>query len=110
MEDKQEEVTNNEETRQTTYRLDISIERDDTNSKYVTRSAYVHVTGIPKDLPEQYEHSIKYAAEAQFANALNQRTFLEVYPEGKTVKDAKPVFYNLSTVKSISIINVAKVE
>lgn len=75
------------------------------------KSTVVRVTGIPVDLKkEEYTDLAKHAAETQFYNALNQRTFFEWYSLGKTAKDEYPTFKNLTKVTDITIKNVELIE
>lgn len=86
------------------YRIDIEM------SAHGTKSTYMTVTGVPEDLPPEYEETVRHSAEAQFASALNQRLYLEFYNEGKTSKDEQPVFYNLSKLDWVKIKNVIKLD
>ena len=86
------------------YRIDVDIADEG------VKTTYMQVTGVPEDLPEEYESTVMRAAEAQFAAALNQRTFLEFYSKGKSSKDEQPVFYNLSKVFWIKIENISKID
>ena len=61
-------------------------------------STYMTVTGVPEDLPKEYMDTVKAAAERQFAQAINERTFLEFYNLGKTSKDEQPTFYNMKDI------------
>lgn len=93
------------ETKNMTVRLDVKLVHED-----VVKSAYIVITGIPKDLPAEYENTVLRTAEGQFAQALNSRKFLELYSEGKSARDEKPTFYNLDKVGAITVLNVSKVE
>ena len=86
------------------YRIDVEVPGDG------TRTTYMQVTGVPEDLPEEYEGTVMRAAEAQFAAALNQRLFLEFYSEGKTSKEEQPKFYNLSRLDWIQIKEITKLD
>ena len=86
------------------YRIDVNIAGEG------VKTTYMQVTGVPEDLPVEYESTVMRAAEAQFATALNQRTFLEFYSEGKSSRDEQPVFYNLSKVSWIKIENISKID
>lgn len=72
-------------------------------------STYIVITGIPKDLPSEYEQTVVKTAERQFAQALNTQKYLEVYPYGALPTAGEPTFINLELVKSIHIIDVEKV-
>lgn len=100
-----EVATVEQKTKTINYRIDVEL------SDFAgIRTAYMQVTGVPEDLPVEYEDTVKHAAEAQFANALNQRLYLEFYSEGKTSNDEQPVFYNLSKLQSVKIIAVTKID
>lgn len=102
---KKEVATVEQKTKTINYRIDVEL------SDFAgIRTAYMQVTGVPEDLPVEYEDTVKHAAEAQFANALNQRLYLEFYSEGKTSNDEQPVFYNLSKLQSVKIIAVTKID
>ena len=92
-------------TKTINYRIDVEL------SDFAgIRTTYMQVTGIPEDLPVEYEDTVKHAAEAQFATALNQRLYLEFYSEGKTSSDEQPVFYNLSKLHSVKIVAITKID
>ena len=94
-----------QKTKTINYRIDVELS-DHTG----IRTTYMQVTGVPEDLPVEYEDTVRRAAEAQFANALNQRLYLEFYSEGKTSNDEQPVFYNLSKLSSVKIIAITKID
>lgn len=100
-----EAATVEQKTKTINYRIDVEL-----SGFAGIRTAYMQVTGVPEDLPVEYEDTVKHAAEAQFANALNQRLYLEFYSEGKTSNDEQPVFYNLSKLQSVKIIAVTKID
>lgn len=94
-----------QKTKTINYRIDVEL------SDFAgIRTTYMQVTGVPEDLPVEYEDTVKHAAEAQFATALNQRLYLEFYSEGKTSNDEQPVFYNLSKLHSVKIIAITKID
>lgn len=86
------------------YRIDVDL------STHGTKTTYMTVTGVPEDLPPEYEETVRHSAEAQFASVLNQRLYLEFYNEGKSSKDEQPVFYNLSKLDWVKIKNVIKLD
>ena len=92
-----------QKTKEMTVRIDVNI------PELGTKSTYVVITGIPEDLPQEYESTVIKTAERQFAQALNQRLFLEFYNPGKTSNDEQPLFVNLSKVDSIAITSIQKV-
>lgn len=91
------------ETRTEQFQIDVTIDG-------VEKTTYMVVTGIPKELPPEYDNTIVMAAERQFAQALNDKSFLEFYNPGKTAKDEQPVFFNINKVMQIQVIKIAKVE
>ena len=74
------------------------------------RSCYMQVTGIPESLPTEYEPTIAKAAEMQFARALNENKFIELYNEGKDATDEQPVFFNIANVNKLQVLGITKVE
>lgn len=94
-----------QKTKTINYRIDVEL-----SDVVGIRTTYMQVTGVPEDLPVEYEDTVRRAAEAQFANALNQRLYLEFYSEGKTSNDEQPVFYNLSKLSSVKIIAITKID
>ena len=91
-------------TKSVNYQIDVSIEG------IGARSTYMTVTGVPEDLPESYMDTVKVAAERQFAQALNERNFLEFYNVGKTSKDEQPVFYNMKEIKCIQVKEIKEID
>lgn len=98
-------VESEQKTKTINYRIDVIL-----SDIPGIKTAYMQVTGVPEDLPAEYEDTVKQAAEAQFATALNQRLYLEFYSEGKTSKDEQPVFYNLSKLRSVKIFEIKKID
>ncbi|MBR6135576.1 MAG: hypothetical protein IKQ22_03730 [Clostridia bacterium] len=97
---KQEQVI----TKSINYQIDVEIDGVGEKSTYMT------VTGVPEDLPEAYMDTVKAAAERQFAEALNTRTFLEFYNVGKTSKDEHPCFYNMKDISWITVIEIKEIK
>lgn len=91
------------ETKEMLVRVNLSITKD------YTVSTYVVITGIPKDLPAEYEQTVIKTAERQFAQALNTQKFLEIYPLDTLPTEHKPTFINLERLDSIAILGVEKV-
>lgn len=91
-----------QETRTEQFRIDLVLD----NTPYTT---YMVVSGIPKDLPPEYDNTIVMAAERQFANAINEKSFLEFYERGKNAKDSQPDFINIKTAKTIRVEKIEKV-
>lgn len=100
---KNEEPAQEQETKIICYRIDVDIAGEG------VKTTYMQVTGVPKDLPVEYEETVRRSAEAQFANALNSRLFLEFYNQGKTSKDEQPTFINLSRKDWIKIREIFKI-
>lgn len=92
-----------QKTKTQQYRINVNLAGEGVKTTYVT------VTGIPEDLPEEYENTILRSAEMQFINAINERTFIEFYNEGKSVKEEQPVFYNLDKLAWIQIQSIEKI-
>ena len=99
--------TPEQKTKDMVVRIDVDIlfAGDETAHK----STYMLITGVPEDLPKEYENTVIKTAESQFAQALNQRLYLEFYNPGKTSADEQPMFINLSKVEAIKIKDVQKV-
>lgn len=92
--------------------VDIQIDVDITFAGEETacsKSVYVIVTGVPKDLPPEMENTVITHAESMFANMLNSRVYQEFYNRDKTCKDEDPVFINLSHVDVIKVVSVKKI-
>ena len=91
-------------TKNVNYQIDVNI------AGIGERSTYMTVVGVPEDLPESYMDTVKAAAEKQFAQALNERNFLEFYNVGKTSKDEQPVFYNMKEIKCIQVKEIKEID
>ena len=91
-------------TKDAMYRIDVNL------AGVGCKSTYMVVTGIPEDLPEAYEDTIKRTAEGNFANALNSRCFMEFYSKGKSSKDEQPTFYNMSQMAWVEIEGIEKIK
>lgn len=100
-EKKAKEERKEQETVNMTYRIDLEMGKDPSK-----KTTYMIVSGVPKNLPESMYDSVKYAAQAQFVSALNERKFIEVYNEGKTSKDEMPILVNLSMLESIKVTDI----
>lgn len=103
-ETKMEEENKQPETKEMLVRINLRLEDLE---NFV--STYIVITGIPKDLPSEYEQTVIKTAERQFAQALNTQKYLEVYGHRVLPTDDEPTFINLELVKSIHIIGVEKV-
>ena len=73
------------------------------------KTTYIVITGIPEDLPAEYENTVVRTAEAQFTQALNQRLWLEFYEQGKSAKDQNPTYLNLTKLYWLKVEKVYKV-
>ena len=93
-----------QKTKDITIRIDVCI------AGIGEKCTYLLITGVPEDLPEEYENTVIKTAEGQFAQAINQRQFMEFYDPGKTSADQYPEFVNLSIPDYIQIKNVEKVK
>ena len=96
-----------QETKEMVVRIDVDLYKGE---EVKSRSTYMVITGVPKDLPEEYENTVIKTAEKQFAQVLNQRLYLEFYNRGKTNKDEQPVFFNLSRIDEVKVAAISKVE
>lgn len=84
--------------------------RVDVNIDEIERSVLIEISGVPKDLPQEFEHTIIQTAERQFAQSINSFMFMTTFEKGKTGKeDKRPVFYNLSKANHIEVIDLVKV-
>lgn len=84
-------------------RVDVKIDETE-------RSVLIEIAGVPKDLPQEFEHTIIQTTERQFAQSVNSYTFITTFEKGKTGKeDKKPVFYNLSKANRIEVLDLVKV-
>lgn len=93
-----------QKTKSMTIRIDVNI------AGIGEKCTYMLITGVPEDLPKEYEGTVIKTAEGQFAQVVNQRQFMEFYNLGKTSADEQPTFINLSKVDWLEIKNVEKVE
>ena len=99
------------DTIEETKSMTVAIDLDYVSVKYgkYEGTMYVVITGIPKDLPAEYEDTVVKTAEQQFAKALNDMRWLEIYPRGKSARDGEhPVFVNLRHLNEIKICGVRK--
>jgi len=93
-----------QETKSINYQIDVNLAGIGIMSTYMT------VTGVPKDLPESYMITVKAAAEKQFAEALNNRQFLEFYNKDKTSKDEQPRFYNMKHIEWVKVVDIKEIQ
>lgn len=92
-----------QETKTVGIRVDVKIDETE-------RSVLIEISGVPKDLPQEFEHTIIQTAERQFAQSVNSYMFMTTFEKGKTGKDdKKPVFYNLSKANHIEVLNLVKI-
>ena len=96
-----------QKTKDMAIRIDVELWRKPGQSEEF--STYMLITGIPEDLPQEYEGTVIKTAETQFAQAINQRLYLEFYTLGKTSKDEHPMFVNLSKVEALKVKDIQKV-
>lgn len=95
------------ETKSMTVAIDMSYHSD--AGTWDKGTTYMVVTGIPVDLPVEYESTIIKAAEQQFASTLNNARWLEMYPREKSALDGEtPTFINLRHVTQITVAKVRK--
>lgn len=96
-----------QETKTVGVRIDVKIDNVECS---VERSVLIEIAGVPKDLPQEFEHTVIQTAEHQFAQSVNSYTFMTTFEKGKTGKeDKKPVFYNLSKANCIKVLDLVKV-
>ena len=92
-----------QETKTVGVRVDVKI--DDTE-----RSVLIEIAGVPKDLPQEFEHTVIQTAERQFAQSVNSYMFMTTFEKCKTGKEDKnPIFYNLSKANCIEVLDLVKV-
>lgn len=105
MSKQQQQQQQQQKTKTMVVRLDLGI------FKIGPKSVYLHIGGIPEDLPKEAEPTILQTAKVQFASqVLQSSTFLEVYPLGKTPKEEKPCFINLNLIEHIEVLDSMIVE
>lgn len=90
-------------TKTIAYRFDLKL--DDAE-----KSCYMIVSGVPEGLPEELMPTVETTAKSQFAQVIKTANFIELYSLGKSAKEEDPVFYNLSSFKTISITKVEEVK
>lgn len=108
-EKKAKEVRKENETINFTYRIDVCIATVNESVGSLELTTYMIVSGVPKDLPEEMMDTVKYAAQAQFATAINERKFIEFYDKGKTSKDSTPTFFNLGNIEHLTVLGIEQV-
>ena len=92
-----------QETKTVGIRVDVKIDGTE-------RSVLIEIAGVPKDLPQEFEHTVIQTAERQFAQSVNSYVFMTTFEKGKTGKeDKKPIFYNLSKANCIEVLDLVKV-
>lgn len=90
--------------------VDIQIDVDIIfNTQPLSKTLYVKVVGVPKDLPTEMEDTVVSHAEKIFADMLNSRVYQEFYNRNKTSKDEDPLFINLSRVDAIKVVSIKKI-
>lgn len=87
--------------------IDVELIKD--SNEPLAKTAYVKVTGVPEDLPVEMENTVVSHAEKMFAEMLNSRIYQEFYNRGKTSHDEDPIFYNLTKLDEIKVVNVVKI-
>ena len=97
-----------EPTKTVLVRFDLSVDIEDVGERQ--KSIYMHITGIPEDLPKEFEQSIILNARGQFVGALGSKLFLDFYDLGKGYKDQEPLYINIAKIKSIQIIKTEIVQ
>ena len=77
-------------------------------NEILKKSAYLKITGVPKDLPPELENTVIEQGRKMFAEMINSRIYQEYYNRGKTSDDENPIFYNLSKLKRIEVVGLEK--
>lgn len=96
-------ATPGQKTKEMSVRINVNI------SGVGTKVIYMVISGIPDDLPEEYEFTVLKSAEKQLSQIINQRTFIECYNQGKLPSDEHPVCVNLTKVDWLEIQSIEKV-
>ena len=92
-----------QDTKTVGIRVDVKLDEHE-------RSVLIEISGVPKDLPPELENTIINTAEQQFTRSVNTYMYMTTFEKGKTGKeDKKPVFFNLSKVSRIEVLNLEKV-
>lgn len=97
-----------EPTKTARVRFDLNVDIEDVGEKQ--KSIYMQITGIPEDLPKEFENSIVLTARGQFVGALGSKLFLDFYDLGKGYGDQEPLYINVAKIRSIQIIKVEIVQ
>lgn len=92
-----------QKTKEMTVGVDVSIAGEG------IKTTYIVITGIPEDLPQEYEGTVIRTAEIQFTQALNQHIWLEFYEQGKSAKDQNPTYINLTKIYWLKVEKIYKV-
>ena len=82
-------------------RFDVLLYKD--SNEPLAKSAYLKITGVPKDLPPELENTVIEQGRKMFAEMVNSRIYQEYYNRGKTSDDEDPVFFNLTKLDAIKI-------
>lgn len=93
-----------QETKEVRFRVDVVLDG------IGPKTTYIIVAGVPKDLPAEYQHTVKHAAEMQLSSSLNAKLFMEFYNSGKDSRSEQPVFYNLSLIKDIRVESITEIK
>lgn len=97
-----------EKTKIVPVRIDLNVDIEGAGVQ--EKSIYIPVSGVPEDLPKEFEKSILDTARGHFQNALSQRLFFDFFDIGKSIQDQEPLFINITKVKSVQIIKLEIVQ
>lgn len=89
-------------TKEITYSIKLDI---DSTAMYVISI----ISGVPVDLPAEYESTVLNAVKSQFAEVINSKSFIEAYAVEEPGKDDTPSFINLRKLDYIKVISIKKV-
>lgn len=70
------------------------------------KAVFTSLEGVPIDFPD--EKYLIERAKAQVFNALNVRTFLEMYDIDEKIEESKTTFYNVKEIDFVRVTNVEK--
>lgn len=104
MEDKKEnEKVEKVETKEVAYNIYLRLKAEKSASKQA--KATLVVSGVPADLPKEYEHTTEIAVRRQFSELINTRNYIELVDDSSGT--SCPFLVNL---RKILYINIYKIE
>lgn len=98
------------QTRNAIFKFDLELSRAKGEGS-LTKVFYLAMEGIPVNLPDQFQFTIKQQAIKQFEANLNICRFIKLADAGMNLKDytEKGKFYNIETTGVVEIKNVEEV-